>query len=87
MDGCTRQNPAYRSANGGAPGRGLLSFLVLGAAAVTLGAAGADRAAGAPPGPLGGSYSSTWGECRSSASDQASFMYRFEEMIPTRHEG
>lgn len=32
-------------------------------------------------------YSGTWGLCRTSASDQASFMYRFEETIPDRHEG
>jgi hypothetical protein len=32
-------------------------------------------------------YSSTWGLCRTSASDQASFMYRFEDTIPDRHEG
>lgn len=29
----------------------------------------------------------SWGLCRSSAADQASFMYRFEKTIPNRHEG
>jgi hypothetical protein len=33
------------------------------------------------------SYNSTWGLCRTSAGDQASFMYRFEDTIPDRHEG
>jgi hypothetical protein len=33
------------------------------------------------------SYSGTWGLCRTSAADQASFMYRFEDTIPDRHEG
>jgi Beta-lactamase enzyme family len=33
------------------------------------------------------SYNSAWGLCRTSAGDQASFMYRFEDTIPDRHEG
>jgi len=194
MDGCTRQNPAYRPANGGAPTRGLLLLLVLAGIAV-LGAAGADRAGAAPrvepedwqpdvkrartyakhrtgdvrfaivdlngkaydvhggrTAPMASTvkvmllaaylrqgsvrdsnlherdrkllgamirrsdnasatrvrnivgegairrvahdahmqhfrYSAAWGLCRSSAGDQASFMYRFEEVIPDRHEG
>jgi hypothetical protein len=32
-------------------------------------------------------YSSAWGRCRTSAGDQAQFMYRFEDTIPDRHEG
>ena len=32
-------------------------------------------------------YSSSWGDCRTSAADQASFMYRFEDYLPDRHEG
>jgi hypothetical protein len=32
------------------------------------------------------SYNSTWGLSRTSAADQASFMYRFEDTIPDRHE-
>jgi hypothetical protein len=32
-------------------------------------------------------YNQSWGLCRTSASDQAGFMYRFEETIPDRHEG
>ena len=32
-------------------------------------------------------YDRRWGRCRTSASDQASFMYRFEDTIPARHEG
>ena len=46
MDGCTRQNPAYRPANGRAPERGLFLY-VLAAIAVAL-------AAGPPGGPPGG---------------------------------
>jgi Beta-lactamase enzyme family len=32
-------------------------------------------------------YSSSWGNCRTGAADQASFMYRFEDYLPDRHEG
>jgi hypothetical protein len=32
-------------------------------------------------------YHATWGRCRTSASDQARFMYRFEQYLPRRHEG
>jgi hypothetical protein len=32
-------------------------------------------------------YSPSWGHCRTSAADQASFMYRFEDYLPDRHEG
>ena len=33
------------------------------------------------------SYHRHWGRCRTSARDQASFMYRFERTIPDRHAG
>jgi hypothetical protein len=32
-------------------------------------------------------YDSAWGECRSSASDQARFMHGFEDYLPNRHQG
>jgi hypothetical protein len=32
-------------------------------------------------------YSAAWGLCRTSATDQASFMYRFEDFVPDRHVG
>src|SRR5918995_2572556 len=43
MDGCTRQNPAYRPATGGAPARGLLPFLLV-LAMAAVGTAGGNRA-------------------------------------------
>jgi hypothetical protein len=44
MDGCTRQNPAYRPAKGRAPSRGLFLFLGLIPVAVAVAGAGAAEA-------------------------------------------
>jgi len=49
MDGCTRQNPAYRPANGRAPSQGLFLLLSLVATAIATAAAGAGGAAAAAP--------------------------------------
>src|ERR671918_67194 len=53
MDGRTRQNPAYRPANGKPRPRGAFLSLVIVAVAIPV-AAGADRVAAGPTGPTGG---------------------------------